>query len=126
MRESFVFYKVYRDVIQSIKDGFGEKVALQFYEAIVNYGLHGIEPSFKKKYQPIWHIIKHYIDLSIKHKHPSTLEELFDKEYGGEFEIWMEVLQDTPPKWGQGGGCQGGYHTPTDTPSDTPCQGGEK
>jgi len=114
MRESFVFYKEYHDAIQSIKEGFGEKVALQFYEAIINYGLNGIEPTFKKKYQPIWHIIKHYIDLSIKHKNPSTLQELFDKEYGKEFEIWMEILHDTPPERGQGGGY------------NTPCQGGEK
>ena len=67
----FTFFNSYKKTAEVIEEQFGAKAALDYYNAIIDYALYGIEPELDDCLVYAFHRTKVSIDSSIKKRNES-------------------------------------------------------
>lgn len=64
----FTFFEDYRKTAKEIEEDFGKEAVADYYNAIIDYALYGVEPELKGAIKYIWHTTKASIDKSIERR----------------------------------------------------------
>lgn len=92
-KSSFVFYETFRDQVECLPDS----MKLDFYRAIINYGLDGTEPVFDQKLEGILKALWIGIAASIDSAKERRLEKISNGAKGGRPKKAVQSAQPVPP-----------------------------